>query len=50
LALLVIDDFLKQRLAYPLRHAPLNLTIDKQRIDDFATVIHGDVFENLDVS
>jgi hypothetical protein len=44
LAVFVVNHFLEKRLSQTLNDAALDLSIDEQRIDDFAAVVHRDVF------
>src|SRR2546427_8303921 len=48
LAVLVVNYFLVKRLSQALDDSSLDLSIDEQWIDDFAAVIHRDVFFNSD--
>ena len=43
LALLVVDHLLEQPAAHALRHAPVDLALDDDRIDDLAAVVGDDV-------
>ena len=47
LALGVVDDFLKQRLADALADAAVDLALDDHRVDDDAEVVAGDELQDL---
>ena len=47
LAILIVDDLFVEGLRQPLRHPPVYLTIDNERINDIAAIVHGHKTLNL---
>ena len=50
LAVLVIHGLLPKRLAEALRDAAVHLSIDDQRVDDLAAIVHAHVAADLNVA